>query len=66
MAQYTFSFIRSEYDRIPYQLKKDLEQALAQSDADEETKKLVEQVCASVQAAVSDLARYAQDQLRVW
>ena len=65
MAQYTFSFVRSEYDRIPIQLNKDLTAILADSKADEETKALVAAVCASVTKAVSDLSRYAQDQLKV-
>ncbi len=65
MAQYTFSYVRSEYDRIPYQLKKDLDAILADSRADEETKKLVAAVCAAVESAVADLAVYAQDQLVV-
>ena len=37
MAQLTYSFCRHEYDRIPYQLKKDLDLILAGSKADEET-----------------------------
>ena len=66
MAQYTFSFLRSEYDRIPYQLKKELDALLESSKADEETKKLVAAVCASVEKAVADMSKYAQDQLKVW
>lgn len=66
MAQYTFSFLRSEYDRIPYQLKKDLDEALNTSKADEETKALVAAVCAAVQKAVEDISKYSQDQLRIW
>lgn len=66
MAQYTFSFLRSEYDRIPLQLKKDLSEVLELSEADEETKKLIASVCASVEKAVADLSKYAQDQLKVW
>lgn len=65
MAQYTFSYLRSEYDRIPIQLKKDLDAILADSKADEETKKLVAAVCAAVENAVYDLSHYAQDQLTV-
>ena len=65
MAQYTFSYLRSEYDRIPIQLKKDLDAILADSKADEETKKLVAAVCAAVETAVYDLSHYAQDQLTV-
>jgi predicted NodU family carbamoyl transferase len=65
MAQYTFSFLRSEYDRIPYQLKKDLSRALEQTDADEKTKKLAASVCAAVEKAVVDLSKYAQDQLEI-
>lgn len=66
MAQYTFSFLRSEYDRIPIQLKRDLDLALNNSMADEETQKLIASVCAAVEKAVSDLSRYAQDQLKIW
>jgi hypothetical protein len=66
MSQYTFSFIRSEYDRIPYQLQKDLHAALDDSGADEKTKALVAAVCASVEKAVADLSKYAQDQLKIW
>jgi hypothetical protein len=66
MAQYTFSFLRSEYDRIPYQLKKELAALLESSKADEETKALLEGVCRSVEKAVADLSKYAQDQLKVW
>lgn len=65
MAQYTFSYCRSEYDRIPWQLKKTLDKVVADSKADEETKKLVAAVCAAVEEAVADLALYAQDQLIV-
>jgi hypothetical protein len=65
MAQYTFSYLRSEYDRIPIQLKKELDAVLAESKADEETKKLVSAVCAAVENAVYDLSHYAQDQLVV-
>lgn len=65
MAQYTFSYLRSEYDRIPIQLKKNLDAILADSKADEETKKLVAAVCAAVENAVYDLSCYAQDQLTV-
>jgi len=65
MAQYTFSYCRSEYDRIPYQLKKTLDTLIEESKADEETKKLVCAVCTAVEEAVTDLALYAQDQLIV-
>ena len=65
MAQYTFSFLRSEYDRIPIQLHKELTAILDGSKADEEAKALVTAVCASVEKAVADLSRYAQDQLKV-
>lgn len=65
MAQYTFSFVRSEYDKIPWQLKKTLDQILADSKADEETKQLVSDVCLAVEEAVAKLALYAQDQLIV-
>jgi hypothetical protein len=66
MAQYTYSFLRSEYYRIPYQLKKELTDALECSNADEETKALLAAVCASVEKAVADLCKYTQDQLKIW
>jgi hypothetical protein len=65
MAQYTFSFLRSEYDRIPYQLKKELATLLESSKVDNETKMLITAVCASVEKAVADISKYAQDQLQV-
>jgi hypothetical protein len=66
MAQYTFSFLRSEYDRIPYQLKKELDALLESSKADQETKALVAAICGSVEKAVADLSQYSQDQLKIW
>ncbi len=66
MAQYTYSFSRSEYERIPIQLKKQLDQLIAESNADEETKALVSAVCACMEKAIEDLSRYGKDQLRVW
>ena len=65
MAQYTFSYVRSEYDRIPWQLKKTLDQILADSKAEKKKKKLVSDVCLAVEEAVANLALYAQDQLIV-
>lgn len=65
MAQYTFSFVRSEYDRIPYQLNKELSALVESSKADEETKALIAAVCLSVEKAVADLSKYAQDQLKL-
>jgi hypothetical protein len=65
VAQYTFSFVRSEYDRIPIELKARLEAVLADSAADAETKRLVSEVCACVAGAIGDLSKYAQDQLVV-
>jgi len=66
MAQYTFSFVRSEYDRIPIQLKKQLDEALEKSSADPAVKDLVADVCAAVSKAVADICKYSQDQLKVW
>lgn len=65
MAQYTFSYLRSEYDRIPIRLKADLDKAISESNADEETKALILNVCSAVEKAITDLSRYAQDQLRI-
>lgn len=65
MSQYTFSFLRSEYDRIPFQLKKELGVLVENSNADAETKQLIDAVCKAVEKAVADLSKYAQDQLRI-
>lgn len=65
MAQYTFSFVRSEYDRIPFVFKKDVEEIFKKSNADEETKKLVGDLCSKMSKAIEDICRYAQDQLKV-
>lgn len=66
MAQYTFSFLRSEYERIPIQLKKELDALVEKSKTDDETKKLVDAICKSIEKAVGDLSTYAQDQLKIW
>ncbi len=66
MAQYTFSFLRSEYDRIPIQLKKELDTIMERSNADDDTKQLLNAICQSVEKAVADLSKYAQDQLKIW
>jgi hypothetical protein len=65
MSQYTFSYLNSEYERVPYQLKKTLDEALATSAADPAVKELIGQVCTAVEEAVSDLALYAKDQLHL-
>jgi hypothetical protein len=65
MSQYTFSYLNSEYERIPYQLKKTLDAALEQSTADPAVKELIEQVVAAVAEAVADLSGYAKDQLHL-
>lgn len=65
MAQYTFSFVRSEYDRIPYAFKKEIEEILEKSNADQEIKKLVEDVCSKMSKAIDDICKYARDQLQV-
>lgn len=65
MAQHTFSFVRSEYDRIPHAFRKEVAEILEKSNADEETKKLVEDVCSKMSKAIDDICKYAQDQLRI-
>jgi hypothetical protein len=65
MSQYTFSDLNSEYERIPYQLKKSLDTELDASAADPAVKELVSQVCAAVEEAVADLSLYAKDQLHL-
>lgn len=66
MAQYTYSFLRSEYDRIPIVLNRELSALVEKSKADEETKLLIADICKSVEKAVADLSKYAQDQLKIW
>lgn len=66
MAQYTFSYLRSEYDRIPIQLRRDLKATVENADVDEAVKKALTDICSAVDRAVSDLSKYAQDQLRIW
>jgi hypothetical protein len=63
MSQYTYSFLRSEYTRIPLELKEDLDVVISESNVDPEIKKLIEKVCEKVGNAVADLAKYGQDQL---
>ena len=65
MSQYTFSFVRSEYDRIPFVFKKEIEEILKKTNADQETKKLMEDVCLKMSKAIEDICKYAQDQLVV-
>ncbi|MDR1874980.1 MAG: hypothetical protein LBQ90_08235 [Synergistaceae bacterium] len=65
MAQYTFSFINSEYERIPADLRKQLDGILAGAEADPAVTKLLDQICDCVTKAVADLARYGKDQLRL-
>lgn len=66
MAQYTYSYLRSEYDRIPIQLKHELDAVLSGAEADEQTKLMLAAICKSVEKAVADLSKYAQDQLKIW
>jgi hypothetical protein len=63
MSQYTYSFLRSEYTRIPLELKEDLDTIFSESKVDPEIKELLEKVLAKVENAINDLAKYGQDQL---
>ena len=65
MTQYTFSYTNSEYDRIPLALRERFDSILEATDADEKARRLAEQLCAATCEAVADLAKYAQDQLRL-
>ncbi|MDR2355884.1 MAG: hypothetical protein LBE16_06780 [Clostridiales Family XIII bacterium] len=65
MAQYTFSFVNSEYERIPKELRKQLDGILAGAETDPAVTELVSRVCDCVTKAVADLARYGKDQLRL-
>lgn len=48
VGKYTFSYLRSEYDRIPYAFKKDVAGILEKSNATPEARVLVEEVCAKM------------------
>jgi hypothetical protein len=63
MSQYTYSFLRSEYTRIPLELKEDLDTIISESKVDPDIKELFEKVLAKVENAINDLAKYGQDQL---
>ncbi|MDR2771731.1 MAG: hypothetical protein LBB57_06810 [Clostridiales Family XIII bacterium] len=67
MAQYTFSFINSEYERIPAELRERLDAILAEAEAetDPAVAKLLGRVCDCVTQAVADIAKYSKDQLRL-
>ena len=65
MAQYTFSFVNSEYERIPAELRERLDDILANAETDPAVTKLVGEVCDCVTKAVADLARYGKDGLRL-
>lgn len=66
MAQYTYSFLYSEFERIAIQLRQNLGRIIEQSDADEAAKKLVAAVCGEVENAVDDICAYSKDQLKLW
>ena len=66
MAQYTYSYVYTEFERIAIQLRQNLNKIIADSAADEETKKLVAAVCAEVENAVDDICEYSKDQLKLW
>jgi hypothetical protein len=63
MSQYTYSFLRSEYTRIPLELTEGLDVVISESNVDPGIKELIEKVCEKVESAVADLAKYGQDQL---
>ena len=66
MAQYTYSFLYSEFERIAIQLRQNLGRIIEQSDADEATKRLVAAVCGEFENAVDDICAYSKDQLKLW
>ncbi|MDR2088047.1 MAG: hypothetical protein LBP73_01695 [Clostridiales Family XIII bacterium] len=65
MSQYTFSFINSEYERIPAELREELDALLAGAETDPAVTKLLGQICDCVTRAVADIAKYGKDQLRL-
>lgn len=66
MAQYTYSFLYSEFQRIAIQLRQNLNSIVESSEADEATKKLVGDVCKEVCVAVDEICEYSKDQLKLW
>ncbi|MGN1002897.1 MAG: hypothetical protein ACI4PC_09010 [Oscillospiraceae bacterium] len=66
MAQYTYSFLYSEFQRIAIQLRANLNAIVAASEADEATKKLVSDVCGEITVAVDEICEYSKDQLKIW
>ncbi|MDR1573274.1 MAG: hypothetical protein LBS24_03075 [Clostridiales Family XIII bacterium] len=66
MAQYTFSFLNSEYERIPADLRKQLDDILARAETDPATTRLAGEICDALAKAIADLAKYDKDQLRLW
>ena len=66
MAQYTYSFLYSEFERIAIQLRENLGRIVAESEADEATKKLIGDVCAEIETAVDEICEYSKDQLKLW
>jgi sulfite reductase beta subunit-like hemoprotein len=66
MAQYTFSFINSEYERIPADLRKQFDDILADAEIDPAVTRLIGCVCDCTVKAVADLAKYSKDQLHMW
>ena len=66
MAQYTSSFLYSEFQRIAIQLRQNLNTIVAESEADEATKKLIADVCGEVCGAVDHICEYSKDQLKLW
>lgn len=66
MAQYTYSFLNSEFERIAIQLRQNLDRILSESEADEKTKKLVGDVCGEVENAMDFVCEYSRDQLKIW
>lgn len=65
MGQLTFSYLRSEYERIPCAFKNEVSGIIEKSNADAETKALIEQICAKMSKAIEEICQYAKDQLQV-
>jgi hypothetical protein len=65
MAQYTFSYKNSEYDRIPLELSEKSAAIISASGAPSAVKDTLRELMAAVQESVSDLAAYARDGLKL-
>jgi hypothetical protein len=65
MSQYTFSYLNSEYERSPVQLRQKIDSIVSESSADPAAKALAAEIGEAFCEAISDIARYCKDQLKL-